>query len=170
MATKFEYRKSLVTKDEPTLLYFIINNSETITRGDAVNIDANGHAEPADATEKVMGIVAHVVDKNGIKVAPDSGTLDNYTVASDNETSAQKKVGIIVSKYALFYNDSDDTLATTNLGQFFDLITEYQIDASSASDTSGTFQLMELDPDGDADASKGLFRIAESQMDHYAQQ
>jgi hypothetical protein len=80
------------------------------------------------------------------------------------------KVGIIVSPFALFSNDSSGTLATTNLMQFFDLTDEDTINQGSASDASGQFQLVGLDPDGDADASKGLFRIAESQLDAYAQQ
>jgi hypothetical protein len=72
----------------------------------------------------------------------------------------------------LFFNDADDTLATTNLLQFFDLASAdpNTISVSSASDTAGQFQLVQLDPDGDADASKGLFKIAESQFDAYAQQ
>jgi hypothetical protein len=165
----FSYRKSLITKDEPTLLYFIIDNSDTITLGDAIMINTDGHAVVATATEEVAGIAACVVDKNGIAVEPDSGTTDTWTVESDNETDKLYQVGIIVSKYALFSNDSSGTLATTNLMQFFDLTSESQIDQSSASDSTGQFQLIGLDPDDDADASKGLFRIAESQLDPYAQ-
>jgi hypothetical protein len=166
----FSYRKSLITKDEPTLLYFIINNSATISIGDAVDIDTNGHVTAADASDEVAGIVAQVVDKNGIAIDPDSGTLGDYTVDSDNETVDQYQAGIIMSPFALFSNDSSGTLATSNLMQFFDLTSESQIDQSSASDTSGQFQLVGLDPDDDADASKGLFKISESQMDAYAQQ
>jgi hypothetical protein len=166
----FSYRKSLITKDEPTLLYFIIDNSDTITLGDAVMINSDGHAVVATAGEEVAGIVAQVVDKNGIAIEPDSGTTDTWTVASDNETVDMYKVGIIVSPFALFSNDSSGTLATTNLMQFFDLTDEDTINQGSASDASGQFQLVGLDPDNDADVSKGLFRIAESQLDAYAQQ
>ena len=133
-------------------------------------INTDGHAVVATAGEEVAGIAAQVVDKNGIAIAPDSGTTDTFTVASDNETVDMYKVGIIVSKYALFSNDSSGTLATTNLMQFFDLTDEDTINASSANDDKGQFQLVGLDPDNDADASKGLFRIAESQLDPYAQQ
>jgi len=166
----FSYRKSLITKDEPTLLYFIIDNSDTITIGDAIMINTDGHAVVATAGEEVAGIAAQVVDKNGIAIDPDSGTTDTWTVASDNETSAMKKVGIIMSPFALFSNDSSGTLATTNLMQFFDLTDEDTINQGSASDASGQFQLVGLDPDNDGDASKGLFRIAESMLDPYAQQ
>ena len=165
----FSYRKSLITKDEPTLLYFIIDNSDTITIGDAIMINGDGHAVVATAGEEVAGIAAQVVDSDGIAIDPDSGTTDTFTVDSDNETVDQYKVGLIVSPFALFSNDSSGTLATTNLLQFFDLTDEDTIDQGSASDASGQFQLVGLDPDNDADASKGLFRIAESMLDPYAQ-
>lgn len=166
----FSYRKSLITKDEPTLLYFIIDNSDTITLGDAIMINTDGHAVVATAGEEVAGIAACVVSKNGISIDPDSGKTDTWTVDSDNETVDMCKVGLIVSPFALFSNDSSGTLATTNLMQFFDLTDEDTIDQGSASDTGGQFQLVGLDPDNDADVSKGLFKIAESQFDAYVQQ
>lgn len=164
----FLFRKSLVTKDEPTLLYFIIDNSDAVQIGDAMYINTDGHAGIATAGIKVTGIVAQVVDKNGIAVDPDSGTTDTYTVESDNETDKMWKVGLICSQDALFSNDADDDLATTNLMQFFNVIDENTIDASDGGDTSGQFQLVSLDPDGDGDASKGLFKIAESQFSPHA--
>ncbi len=166
----FAYRKSLISSDEPTTLSYIINNSETISVGDAVQLDTNGHVIVGTAGEEVLGIVVGVHDTNGIAVDPDSGTTDTYTVESDNETDKKWEAKVIVSKWALFSNDSSGTLAVTNLMQFFDLTSESQIDQSSASDTAGQFQLVGLDPDGDADASKGLFKIAESQLDAYVQQ
>lgn len=167
----FLFRKSLTVKDEPTLLYYIINNSETLTVGDAVKLDANGHVTLAGATYKVLGIVQTVVDANGKAVATDSGTTNTWTVESDNETDKLYQAAVYVSDTALYYNDADGTLATTNLLQFFDVVAASdQISQASASDTSGQFQLISIDPDGDGDASKGLFRIAESQLDPYAQQ
>ena len=166
----FELRKSMNASETPQLFYFIIDNSEVVTIGDAVYINTDGHAGLLTAGIKVGGIVAQVVDKNGIAIASDSGTLNTYTVDSDNETVDQVKVGIYMSKDLLFATDSSGTLATTNLLQFFDVTDEDTINQGSASDTAGQFQLIGLDPDGDADASKGLFRIAESQLDAYVQQ
>lgn len=166
----FKYRKSLVTKDAPTHLSYVIANSETITVGDAVDLDTSGYVTAADAGDEVLGIVVGVVDSDGLPVDPDSGTTSDYTVEADNESDKAWEAQVIVDKMALFYNDADDDLATTNLLQFFDLTSESQIDQSSASDTSGQFQLISLDPDGDGDDSKGLFKIAESQLDAYAQQ
>lgn len=164
----FHFRKSLVTKDEPSLLYFIIDNSDVVQIGDAMYINTDGHAGIATAGIKVAGIAAQVVDKNGIAIDPDSGTSDTYTVASDNETVAKKEVGLICSQDVLFFNDADGDLATTDLMQFFNLIDENTIDESDGGDTAGQFQLVGLDPDGDGDASKGLFKIAESQFSPHA--
>lgn len=166
----FEYRKSLKGSEDAGVLYFIGDNSVSFIIGDAVKVDTNGHATTASAGNKLAGIVAQVVDKNGIAIDPDSATTNTYTMASDNETVAQKKVGIIFSKDALFANVASAALAVTNLLQFFDLTDKNTVNTSSASDTAGQMQLVGLDPDGDGDTTKGLFRIAESQFDPYAQQ
>lgn len=168
--TGFELRKSLGGSETPQLLYFIVDNSDTITIGDAVMLNTDGHVVVATAGEEILGIVAQVVDANYLPIDPDSGTTNTYTVDSDNETVDQVMVGVYVSTDLLFANDSSGTLATTNLMQFFDLTDENNIDQSSASDASGQFQLVGLDPDNDGDASKGLFRIAESMLDPYVQQ
>ena len=165
----FAYRKNLLTKDAPTILRFIIDNSDVVSIGDAMSINTDGHAILGAASDEILGIAVGVVDKNGLPIAPDSGTTDTYTMDSDNETVDQNEVEVVVDKYSLFYNDSSGTLATTNLMQFFDLTDEDQINQGTASDASGQFQLISLDPDGDGDVSKGLFRIAESVLDPYTQ-
>jgi len=165
----FIFRKSLLTKDAPTSLNFIIDNSDTITIGDAVMLNSDGHVVVATTGEEILGIVIGVVDKNGLPISADTGTTDTFTVDSDNETVDLVEAKVIVDKYSLFSTDSSGTLATTNLMQFFDLTDEDTLDQTSASDTTGQFQLISLDPDGDGDASKGLFRIAESMLDPYAQ-
>jgi hypothetical protein len=166
----FQYRKSMISKDQPTLFYFIIDNSDTITIGDAVMLNSDGHIVVATSTEEILGIVQGVVSYNAhLPIDADSGTTDTYTVDSDNETVDMVQAAVIMDKYALFSTDSSGTLATTNLMQFFDLTDEDTINQGSASDTTGQFQLISLDPDGDGDASKGLFRIAESMLDPYAQ-
>lgn len=99
----------------------------------------------------------------GATLTPD----DTVAVSSTNQSDATRniKAEIIVNPDVLFYNDANGDLAATNEGQLFDTVAAGdQIDQSSASDTSGQFQLIERDPDGDGDASKGLFRIAESQL------
>lgn len=168
--TGFEYRKSLKGSEDAGVLYFTGANSITFIIGDAVKVDTSGFATTASAGNKLAGIVAQVVDANGIAVDPDSGTTNNYTMTSTNQTVGLKKVGIIFSKDALFANQATTALAVTNLLQFFDLSDKNTISTASASDTAGQMQLIGLDPDGDGDTTKGLFRIAESQFDPYVQQ
>ena len=56
-------------------------------------------------------------------------------------------------------------MARTNVGQYFDVLSgSNQIYSASASDSNGQFELIEIDPDRDGDASKGLFRVAECQI------
>ena len=54
--------------------------------------------------------------------------------------------------------------AQTNLYQMFDVANGNQVTQSGASDSNGQVQLMKIDPDEDADVSKGLFRIHENQF------
>lgn len=174
MATKFEFKKTLSEGMERKLLCgaeTIIANSVEVKIGDALKWDTDGFIALATAGDKVLGHVEGVVDQNGISIAPDSGTLDTYTVDSDNETAATKKkrARIDVSKNSLYKNDANGDLSRTMIGQFFDLTDEDQIDQATASDTSGQYQLIRLDPDNEDDASMGLFKIAESQLDAAAQ-
>lgn len=134
--------------------------------GDLIRVNNAGTASLATAGDLILGVVTGVVDKNGIKLDPDAGSTDIYTMASDNVTNAAKnyKVQYIPAlQQYLFYNDADDTLAQTNLFQYFNLNDENDVDVASPSDsTLSTVRLIKIDPDGDGDASKGLFQIVES--------
>ena len=163
----FTYRKNLDgSSQSPTVFEVIGKNSIVFQVGDLIRINTSGFADVVDATEHIAGVVVGVVDKNGGRIDADSGALDTYTMASDNQTVAQKKVRFIpaLPNY-LFYNDADDTLAQTNLFQFMDTNDENDADVGTATDTSSAqLRLIQLDPDGDGDASKGLFQIVESQF------
>jgi hypothetical protein len=54
--------------------------------------------------------------------------------------------------------------------KFFDLTDQDQIADQNGADNAGAFILVKRDPDGDGDASKGIFKIAEHEWDAYAQQ
>lgn len=164
----FSYRKNLDgSAYVPSLLGGIGVNSGVFSVGDVVRIDNEGFISLADAaTDAICGVVQQVVTSAGASKSPDSGTTDTYTMTSDNETVALDEIRYIpaLANY-LFYNDSSGTLAQSNLGQFFSVTSESQVDQSTATDTAvEQFRLVEIDPDGDADASKGLFQIAESQF------
>lgn len=167
----FSYRKNLDgSAYNPVNMYGIGVNSGTFTVGDPVRIDNEGFISLADAiTDGIAGICVSVVDKNHLPVAYDTGTLDTWTLNSANETDTnyQYEVAFIpaLPNY-LFYNDADNDLARTNLFQFFNITAgSSQIDVATATDTANEqFRLIELDPDHDGDASKGLFQVVESQL------
>lgn len=165
----FAYRKNLDgSAYVPSVLWVIGKNSIAFQVGDLVRINTSGFVDVVDATEAIGGVCVGVVDNKGLPVTPDSGTTDTWTLNSANQTNAsyKYKVGFIpaLPNY-LFYNDSNGTLAQTNLLQYFDTVDENDVDASSATDTAtAQVRLIEIDPDGDADASKGLFQIVESQF------
>lgn len=177
----FYVRKALYgVNSNPTVLDFIIAASATITLGDAVRLNTAGGVVRCAAGEPVLGIVVGLVDRNGINVfeprADQTGltgvTLtpdDTIAVSSTNLTDATRNIKAQVvldpAGSTLYSNVTDGTLAQTNVGQFYDVATNAgQISTASASDTSGQFQLLSLDPDGDGVATKGLFRVAECQL------
>lgn len=174
----FKARKSLYGIDNPAKLQFIIDDSETLTLGDAVRLDDAGLLSVVGAGNPILGILAGIVDQNGMNVfsprasgvtgstlTPDDTIATSSTNSTDGTRKLKGEVALDPAGVLLYYNDADGDLAQTNVGQFFDTTSAGdQISASSASDTSGQFQLIQIDPDEDGDASKGLFRIAEPQL------
>lgn len=163
----FKFRKSIKGDGgEAVELEMIIKASVTVQIGDLIRVSTGGTAALVTAGDLVLGVVTGVCDKNGLPITPDAGTTDTYTMASDNVTNVDKnyKVRYIpaLADY-LFYNDADDDMAATNLFQYFAVNDENDVDANTSSDTTvNTVRLIQLDPDGDGDASKGLFQIVES--------
>lgn len=179
-AKGFDYRGSLLGVDaSPVNVDVLIDDSATLTLGDAVCIDADGNLDVVAAGGSVLGVLQGVVDQDGINVFEtgragglDGSSLsgdDTVTVSSTNTSDATRKlkgrVALVLPGNSKWYNDSDGTLAQANLFQFFDTTaTGDQISQASASDANGQFQLIEIDPDGDADASKGIFIVNEAQV------
>jgi hypothetical protein len=176
-STGFRFKKTFYGSEQPAPLIYRITNSATIKIGDAVRIDDSGYVNVVGVGGPVGGICVGIVDENeinplsfgyinntGCTLIPD----DSVTAASDNETRTtghvQAQIVIDPAGSCLWYNDADGDLAVTNTFQLFDIVTAGQVDAGTLSDTSGQFQLISRDPDNDGDASKGLFRIAESQL------
>lgn len=179
----FTPTKSLYGVDIPATPKFILGDSRTFSVGDAVRLDTSGLLKRCASTDPaILGIVAGLYDQNGevgvfspriAGQAITGATLtpdDTLATASDNSTNGAKKLTARVildpAGVILFRNVSNGSLAQTNVGQFFNLSASNagQIDQASASDTSGQLQLVELDPDGDGDVTKGLFRIVQSQL------
>jgi hypothetical protein len=174
----FFYRKHLLGLTTGATARVIIDNSETVTVGDAVDLNS-GFAQVVDSGDDIFGIVIGIEDNSGVNiessyadvdgVASGSGNALTYAAASDNQTDKLVKAVVMVDQNALFYNDADSSLTQAEVGTFFDTTADGDQVTSSGDAAKGAFQLMELDPDGDGDESKGLFRIAESQLDPYAQ-
>ena len=182
-STGFRLRKNLYgLQTEGQQLKVRVANSTTLKLGDAVRINTGGFLVRSAAGEAVLGILtgfigATVNDVTGTNPFSLGGDITGLTLTEDDQivTSATNQtrtelylVGEVTVDPAgilLWYNDSDGTLARTNIGQYFDVLSgSNQIDSASAADTNGQFELIEIDPDNDGDASKGLLRIAESQI------
>jgi len=168
-------RKNIGGMELPEPFEFIIANSEVVTLGDAVTL-VSGYIEVVDSGDPVLGVVVGIVDRFGVPInhpdADHDGTVtgdDTFTAAADNATDHKVKVQVIIHPDVLYYNDADSDLTAAEVGTYFDTTaTGDQITGTGT--TKGAFQLISLDPDGDADASKGLFKISESQLLAYAQQ
>ncbi len=173
----FEYRKNLNgLGSAPTPLKVKVANSTTIKLGQMARVNTSGFAVPAGVGNASIGVVTGLVDNNGVPVDSfgytgqtghsNSGD-DTVVTASNNQTRTLAVFAFITVglESILYFNDASGDLAQTNLMQLFDVAsTSDQIDQSTASDTNGTYQLIELDPDNDGDLSKGLFRVAEPQL------
>lgn len=173
----FFFRKGLNGLEHPATMDLLIAGSQTLTIGELVRVNTSGLVVTAATGEVFAGVVVGLVDQNGTSVFSPraTGTAgstitgdDTIATSSTNATDATRnlkaQVQIDVSGQCLFYNDADDTLAQTNLFQFFDVASGNQVTVGSASDANGQVQLMQIDPDGDADVSKGLFRFNETQF------
>ena len=176
-ATGFYFRKSLVGVEHPSTIDIILAGSATVKIGDLVRVNTSGLLVRCATTEAPAGVLVGIVDRNGINVFSPraSGTTgstltpdDQIATSSTNATDATRNLkGQVVLDPAgtnLWYNDADDTLAQANLFQLFDVANGNQVTVAGASDATGEVQLIVIDPDGDGDVSKGLFRIAESQF------
>ncbi len=176
-ATGFYFRKSLIGLEHPPTSNYLLAASATVCIGDLVRVNTSGLLVRAETGTAALGVLTGIVDRYGTSVfspraqGTSGATLtgdDTIATASTNVSDATKnlKGQVIVDPAGncLFYNDSDGTLAQTNLFQLFDVASGSQVTTGGASDATGQVQLMELDPDEDADASKGLFRLAESQF------
>jgi len=175
-ATGFYFRKGLNGLEHPATMDILLAGSATVKIGDLIRVNTSGLVVRCETGEVPGGVLVGIVDRNGINVfspraaGTTGATLtadDTVVTASTNATDATKnlkaQVIIDVSGQCLFYNDADSTLAQTNLFQMFDVASGSQVTVGG-SDANGQVQLMQIDPDGDGDASKGLFRINESQF------
>lgn len=175
--TGFSFRKSLSGLEHPASIDILLAASATVKIGDIVRVNNAGLLVRCATTEVGAGILVGIVDRFGTSVfspraqgtsgatlTPDDQVATSSTNVSDTTRNLKGQVILDPAGVCLFYNDADDTLAQTNLFQYFDVANGNQVTVGGASDSNGQVQLIEIDPDGDADASKGLFRLAENQF------
>lgn len=156
----FSFRKQLDGTNSYTLLEIGATDSVVYQKGDLIRVNTSGTAALVTAGDLVLGVVEGVVDANGKAIAPDSGTTDTYTMGSSTTNKVQY---IPALQQYLFYNDADSALSATHLFTYMAVNDENDVDPGSTSDaTVNTVRLIQLDPDGDGDTSKGLFQIVES--------
>jgi hypothetical protein len=163
----FSYRKNIDGSSQaPTNKGLIGAASVVFQVGDLIRVNQAGRAALLTTGDVCLGVVTGVSTKDGVPLTPDAGTLDTYTMGSDNVSNAAKQYVVhyipALANY-LFYNDADSDMTVANLFQFMAVSDENNVHPATVSDTVlDTVRLIELDPDGDADASKGLFQIVES--------
>jgi len=174
----FDYRKNLLgAVGSPTPLKILIANSTTLKYGQMVRVNTSGFVVAAGVGNAILGYVSGFIDNSGVpvngfqydvsKTGHTNSGDDTVVTASDNQSRAKAVFAEVVvpTEGVLLYNDASADLAQTNLMQLFDLTSSSdQVDQGTASDTSGQMQLVQLDPDNDGDASKGLFRVSEPQL------
>jgi len=177
----FEYRGQLNGAENPVTLDLVIANSATVKVGDVLTMTAlasGGGVSRASAGNRVLGVCVGIVDQNGIDLDNTSpsnfdGTWTSssktYVASSNNKTNKLVKAKVVVDKYSIWYNDTAGSLVAADEFKYFDLNDQDQIADQDGHNTAGAFLLIKRDPDGDADASKGLFVITESYMNAYTQ-
>jgi hypothetical protein len=174
MTRGFRYSRNLNGGEEALLqMSFMIKNSGTLTIGDAIKT-ASGYADVCGAGDRVLGIAEGFIQPNNLPVnhrreghgATVSGSGLDLTVvtASDNQTVDKLRVQVRINPSALYVAVGDDDLSQALIGTFFDTTSAGDVIDTSTSGASGQFLLLALDPDGDGNAKKGLFAIAETAL------
>lgn len=181
-STGFFQTKCLLGIDPmSTTMYYLIDDSATVKVGDAITLDADGNARRSAIGEAVVGICTGFVTRTGLNVfTPQAQGLtgstltedDQIAVSSTNTTDATRYITVAVNicPWCLYKNDADGDLARGQLLTCYDVLTGgNQIDQSTTSETSGQFQLVQLETvkeEDVSDASVGYFKINESQLVH----
>jgi len=136
---KFLPQGSITGDLTEALTYFVVSSGVTVTKGNALSLVA-GYVEnhAGDVADRLLGVAAETV----------------------TGTSASAEVGVYCDPNILYHNDADGDLTIAYVGTCFRVTAGgTQIDQStSAANSAVQFILVKRDPDGDGDASKGLFK------------
>lgn len=145
----FEPRGTTAGDLTQALMDFIVSNGVVVTAGNAVTL-ISGYVENQEKAVGRAGIL-------GVAASTVTGT------------SASATVGVYCDPNITFYNDADGSLAQADIGNIYNTVItsgkmyiDQSTGTSAIASTSLPFVLVKKDPDGDQDASKGLFKIYNS--------
>jgi len=160
---------SLNPHGAPVLRRYILTNSIVTTAGDSMKL-ASGFAALGTTGASVLGHAINLstnagvgVNSSGAAGAELGSFLGTYTAASDNQTVANVKAEMDISKETIYSAEVDAAIGTTtgsNLaGYFMDLSDEDTLDEDTAATTTGQYATHGVDP---ANSAKALVTVFES--------
>ena len=175
--TGFSFRKSIYGVDLPAAQDYILAGSATVKIGDLVRVNTTGYLVRCETTEAPSGVLIGITDRDGINVfsprasgttgatlTPDDQILTSSTNASDATRNLKGQVIVDPAGACLWFNDADGNFTQADVFVMMDVANGNQVTTGVKSDANGQVQLISIDPDGDGDLSKGLFRLSENQF------
>lgn len=183
--TGFQFKGNLAGRPTGIQKAFLIEDSGTITVGDAVRGSydagaANGMIELAAAGNPILGVVVGIVDRNGIsldnsklsKTGTWTSSTKTYVAASDNTTVDQVKALVDIDPLSIWSAQPDAAIGTTTssgssdqLGSFTDIVAASdqpdENNAGNAFNVKAQLFIWGTDPENTA---RGLYSIAEHQV------
>src|SRR3990167_10691247 len=145
---------------------YIGDNSAVFARWDMTTLEAGSFAVLGTTGVRLLGVVIGAVDRFGHVADHTAGSSTTWTMTSDNETVALRRVLVQISPFQIYSGDPDSTIGTTTgsnqSGYVSDIADEDNIDESDAliaSTTSNSAQLdlWGVDPNDSGNALCNIF-------------
>ena len=145
---------------------YIGDNSGVFQRHDAVTLEAGAFVVLGTTGVRLLGVVLGAVDAAGHPASHTSGSTTTWTMTSDNETVAARRLLVQISPFQLYSGDPDATIGTTTgsnqSGYVSDIVDEDEIDESTAALASTTtnsaqLHLWGVDPNDSGNAICNIF-------------
>lgn len=162
---------TLSSHGAPVLRSEIVANSVALVTMDSVKV-ASGFVALGTAGALVLGHV-HGISTNkgvglnttGVAGAEVGSFVGAFTMASDNQTVANVRAIVDISKHTLYSGTPDATIGTTTgsnlLGYHTDIADEDDIDEDTAATGTAQYTILGLDAKNSA---RGVYNIYESQI------
>jgi len=181
----FQFKRNLAGHTTGMQMSYTIENSATLTVGDAVRASydtttADGAVEPVTAGATILGFIVAITDRQGVDLENSRLTLSTgawtestktFVAGSDNETVDKVKAVVDIDPFSVWSAQPDAAIGTTTssgssdqLGSYTDLVDKDQPDENnggSAFNTKAQLFIHGRDPENTA---RGLYSIAEHQL------